>query len=376
MKILYTVYTLSFMGGIERILTEKANYLVEFYDVTIVTCHDTGPCPYPIESAVKRIDLNIDYERLQGLPLFTRAAAYRRLQRQHRAALQKTVDAVSPDVIVCLGGHDTALVPRLITNAKTVWESHFCKRYVSCALKFAQAPFFEKTAQLLKAFLNNRATERYDRMVVLTEEDRRDWRRKNAVVIPNFITANICRVSPLTAKTAVTAGRLVAQKGYDMLIAVWKIVNARLPDWTLEIYGEGPERERLQRQIDDAGLHNAALLKGAARTIGEVYTSASLFLSSSRFEGMPLVMIEAMAAGLPVVSFDYSCGPKDLLQNNAGCIVPPGDCAAFARAVIALAENAEVRRAMGERARQESARYTKEAVMQKWRAFFDGLSGA
>ncbi|WP_319018879.1 glycosyltransferase family 4 protein [Microbispora sitophila] len=225
---------------------------------------------------------------------------------------------------------------------------------------------------------------RHDAVVTLTQADLRTYERSfgkarkdlPAVLaqVPNATPRLNGGVSPLTAKTVVTVGRLTWGKGYDLLIRAWAHVAARHPDWTLRIYGGGPRQEKLQASIDKRGLSERVFLEGPAEDVGAVLADASMFVLSSRHEGMPMVILEAMSKGVPVVSYDCPTGPKEMITHgHDGLLVKPEKIHAMADAICALIEDEDLRREMGANALKTAARYDLDVIGARWEDLLSGL---
>jgi glycosyltransferase involved in cell wall biosynthesis len=365
-KIVYTIYALSNYGGMERILTEKVNYLSTYYDITIITAYNSGLSVYPLSNKIKHIDLGIDYASELKMAILPRILDNLKLKNNHRRKLQEIIDDIQPDIIITLGDMDTDIIPKLKTSAKIMWETHFNRYYQIYDALYNNKPLLIRLIKYSRYFTAKYYAKKYSLFVVLTQEDRKHWRLANSVVMPNFITGNIVTTSNLEIKTAVSVGRLEIQKGYDMLIDIWNMVHEKCPDWNLCIYGEGKERIKLENKINTLHLNECVFLKGVARDMEDVYKNASMFLSSSRYEGMPLAVLEAMSAGLPVVSFDYKCGPKDILVNNSGIIIKAFDKPAFCNAVMDLIKDDVLRKGIGINSKAESLKFKKRTIMEKW----------
>lgn len=175
-------------------------------------------------------------------------------------------------------------------------------------------------------------------------------------------------------KKIISVGRLDSQKGYDILIDVWNIISKKYPDWVLEIYGDGPEKENLQNKINKLGLEKSFLLKGAVKDIQDKYLESSIYVMSSRYEGMPMVLLETMACGLPVISFDCPCGPKDIIKNNEnGFIVKFGNIEQMAEKIEELIIDEEKRKLFGKNARKNIQRYSQDKIMNQWKELFEEL---
>jgi glycosyltransferase involved in cell wall biosynthesis len=216
--------------------------------------------------------------------------------------------------------------------------------------------------------------DRLDALTVLTSHDARDYgallRRTRVEHIPNPLAPLGGGTSTLDAPLVVAAGRLTPQKGFDLLIEAFAQVAERQPAWRLRIYGSGPERARLQKQIGNGNVE----LMGRSRKLGEAMAEASLFVLSSRFEGFGMVLVEAMSKGLPVVSFDCPHGPADIISDGVdGVLVAPGDVDALAAALLELIEDADRRRRYGEAALAKARGYAIETIGPRWDALLGSL---
>ncbi len=223
-----------------------------------------------------------------------------------------------------------------------------------------------------------------DAVTVLTSADEREYgallagARTRVARIPNPLPPATAAppVSAQTAPIIVAAGRLTRQKGFDLLIAAFARIAGQAPAWRLRIYGSGPEKARLQAQIDGLSLSDRVTLMGRSKRLDEAMAEGSLFALSSRFEGFGMVLVEAMAAGLAVVSFDCPHGPADIVSDGEdGLLVPPEDVGGLAAALLALAGDPERRRRIA-RAGLETARgYDLAAVGPRVETLLAALTG-
>ncbi|HEY9524021.1 MAG TPA: glycosyltransferase family 4 protein [Thermopolyspora sp.] len=221
---------------------------------------------------------------------------------------------------------------------------------------------------------------RFHAVVVLTNTDRSDYEKvlpgTRIVRIPNSVHSLDQRHTRHTGKTVIAAGRLVAQKGFDLLIPAFERVVAAHPDWKLRIYGTGPKKTELRALIEDYELGKNISLMGRTDHFDDRLAKASMFVLSSRFEGLPMVMIEAMSHALPVVSFDCPTGPADVITDGVdGVLVPPEDVEALGAAMIRLIDDKELRRRLGEAAVTTVKKYASGVIMPRWEALFADLPG-
>jgi glycosyltransferase involved in cell wall biosynthesis len=213
---------------------------------------------------------------------------------------------------------------------------------------------------------------RLDLVSTLTEGDARAYRkalrgRTRVECMPNGVPDVGGRRAALDAKVVVAAGRLTPQKGFDRLLRAWAEVAPAHPDWELRIFGDGSSAKKLRKQIAELGIGDSAKLMGFTPRLHEEFASASLYVMSSRREGFPMVLLEAMAVGLPVVSFDCPTGPRDIVREGVdGHVVRNGDRHALAEAMKGLMADADRRRAFGAAAIEGARRYELGNIVERW----------
>jgi glycosyltransferase involved in cell wall biosynthesis len=218
-----------------------------------------------------------------------------------------------------------------------------------------------------------------DVLVALTEEDRQAYEkllrgRVRLAVIPNTVHDVDGPAADLASRTVLAAGRLVYQKGYDMLIPAFAQVHAARPDWRLKICGGGELKGTLVEAVAGHGLEEVVELPGPCADLPGEMEQASVYALSSRFEGFPLVLLEAMGKGMAVVAFDCPTGPRDIIDDHRnGILVPPKDVDAFAAGLLELIEDEELRRRCGEAAAETARQYTIDAVGPRWEELFRDL---
>ncbi|MEV4164888.1 glycosyltransferase [Nonomuraea dietziae] len=224
-----------------------------------------------------------------------------------------------------------------------------------------------------------RAYGRFDAVTVLTETDRADYERilpgSRIVRVPNAVHPMERALADHTSATAVAAGRLVPQKGFDLLIPAFQRATQAHQDWRLRIFGTGVKRAELAAMAEAAAPR--VELMGRSDAFHEELAASALYVLSSRFEGLPMVMIEAMAHGLPVVAFDCPTGPGEVITHDVdGVLVPPQDVGALTRAITELIEDEPRRRRLGAQAVRTVEAYSTQAVAPKWLELFNDLQTA
>lgn len=276
--------------------------------------------------------------------------------------------------MVSLYPSESSFIPDIKDGSKKVLEIHYCKFF---RLQYGRKGLLGMIDRW-RTWQDERIVRRFDKFVVLTNEDRGYWGNlPNICVIPNAAMFVAERYANMSAKRVIAVGRLDYQKGFDRLIQAWEIVykSGKYNDWRLDIFGQGEWKEMLQGMIDERGLNSSAFINKPTKNIGEEYADSAMLVTSSNYEGFPMVMIEAMACGLPVVAFDFKCGPKDIISDGKnGLIIRNGDIGALAEGMMRLMEDTENRKRMSLNARKIVDTYSEMVVMDKWIGLFNNLT--
>lgn len=380
LKIVYITPALYMAGGVERVLTLKANYFAENfgYDITIILTEGKGkPLFYLLSEKIKIINLNIGFEELWTCSFIKKIWVYLRKQRQFKKLLTNELMRLHPDITVSLLRREINFLCDINDGSRKVGEMHINR---------ANYRNFEANdTNILKTFFARlwmkslvRKLQRLDRFVVLTEEDSHSWQElSNVIVIPDplsFPLSTACH-SQLTNKRVIAVGRYVYQKGFDLLLKAWAKIEKQYPDWCLDIFGDG-DQEPYVALANDLGVDsNCCTLHGPTSNIRQQYQDSSLFVFSSRFEGFGMVLVEAMACGLPVVSFACPCGPRDIVKNGEdGLLVENGNVEALASAMVRLMGDESLRRKMSEKAKENVGRFSIEQIAQQWQKMYKELT--
>ncbi|MBC9713862.1 glycosyltransferase [Streptomyces sp. TRM66268-LWL] len=213
-----------------------------------------------------------------------------------------------------------------------------------------------------------------DRMLTLTREDADLWIRKgldHVGAMPNPLPFFPDTPSPRRAKTVVSIGRLHEEKGVDLLLEAWALLAPDHPDWTLAIYGAGEEEQALRRQCAQLGIEASVQWRGRTDDVPAALRESCVFALSSRGEGFPLALMEAMATGVPCVAFDVAPGVREIITDGAdGFLAPPGDTRQLARHLATLMGDSDLRDLMGDSARQNIQRYATDLIVDRWETLF------
>jgi Glycosyltransferase len=213
-----------------------------------------------------------------------------------------------------------------------------------------------------------------DRLLLLTQEDADSWIRNgmnHAGAIANPMPLLPSRFSPRSAKVVASIGRLAEQKGVDMLLDAWAEASVGRADWRLRIYGTGEDEALLKQQCTRLGLDDSVEFAGRTDDVEGVLCESSVFVQSSRGEGFPLALMEAMACGVPCVAFDCAPGVREIIRDEEdGLLAAVGNTSALARQLGRLLDDSELRDTMGERARVNIRRYAPNVIEQRWEDLF------
>lgn len=377
MKLIYCIHSTYNPGGMERVLLNKVTYFSHLpgWEVAVVTTdqHQRPPF-YPFPEKVCMTDLDINYSEDNEKGAWKKITGYLRKRKEHKRKLTALLLKEKPDIVVSLYPSESSFIPDIKDGSRKVLELHYCKFFRLQYGRKGLLGWIDK----LRTRQDEQIVRRFDKFVVLTNEDRGYWGDlPNIEVIPNAAMHVSDAYSDVMNKRVIAVGRLDYQKGFDRLIQAWELVQhtGKFTNWKLDIYGQGEWREMLQQMIDKAELQNTVCLNWPTKQIGEEYVKSDMLVMSSNYEGFPMVMIEAMACGLPVVSFDYKCGPKDIIQSGInGLLVPNGDIQALADAMMKVMEDEAYRKMLSLNARKVVDTYSEQAVMAQWIRLFTSIT--
>ena len=375
LKLVYVTPALYMAGGVERVLTLKANYFAEHfgYDITIILTEGKDkPLFYPLSDKIKVINLDINFEVLWTCSFIKKVFVYLKKQRQYKKLLTAELMRIHPDITISLLRREINFINEIHDGSKKIGELHV-NRANYRNFKTEEANWLKNLfARFWSHGLVNHL-KKLDKLVVLTEKDREAWvELDNVVSIPNPLSFIPSSVSRMTEKRVICVARYSHEKGIDLLLKAWKEVESQIDDWRLDVFGEG-ERFPYEQLIDNLGIDRArCALNGRTTDVEKEYCDSSIFVLSSRFEGFGMVIVEAMACGLPVVAFDCPWGPQAIISDGEdGLLVENGNPSALAQGLIALIKDDGKRRVMSEAALRNVQRFQIEHIAQQWKFLFE-----
>ena len=374
MKIFYVYTALTTKGGADRVITEKANWLAEHgYEVAIVTDTQMGRPPvFPLSLRVRLIDLAIDFSKEYGHNFLLRTIIYFKLMWIYRRKMTELLMEERPDIVISTLGRDIAFITKIKDGSKKIGEAHTTKHFIrNFHLLESRNIFFRYLTKYFR-WRMDKQVGKLDSLVVLTQQHADDWKGLTPVcVIPNALSFYPKHTSSCENKKAIAVGRYNDAKGYDYLISAWNIVHHRYPDWILNVYGSGEYYEQVVLWIKEWNLEKSIILHEPTTHIMEKYQESSICVLSSRYEGFPMVLLEAMACGVPVVSFDCPYGPRNIIHHEVdGLLVEYLNTHALAENISNLIEHESLRKQLGKNARNNIVRFSRENVMKMWENLF------
>lgn len=391
-KIAFCTPALYSTGGVERVVSFKASFFAEQlgYDVTIIVTEGRGrDCYFPLSDRVKVINFELGFEELWRVSFLKKVFLYLIKQRQYKRLLKTELMRIRPDITISMLRREINFLTDIQDGSKKIGELHVNRANYrnfeaneSNILKRLFAKFW------MRSLVGK--LRRLDQLVVLTDKSKASWPElSNVTVIPDPITILREKETVNSVKFAVagkrgvgvnrvvTIGRYAYQKGYDLLLQAWAEIS-RIRDlengeeWTLDIFGQGDQADYRQLMTELGIDTDCCHLNGPIEDVVKVYQDSSIFVLSSRFEGFGMVLVEAMACGLPVVSFDCPAGPDEIITDGVdGLLVPSGDVHALAEKLMVLISDENLRRRLGQQARQTAQRYDMATLADQWTALFE-----
>lgn len=377
LKLVYITPSIHTADGAARVLTLKANYFAEHYgyDITIILTEAKGqPFFYHVSDKIKIINYDLDFEQLWNCPFWKKFFIYIPKQLKFKKLLKRDLMRIHPDITISLLRREINFLNGIHDGSKKIGEIHVhrdnYRNFKDENSNFIMDAFAKLWSRQL---LNN--LKKLDRFVVLTDKDRKAWTElDNVVTIPNPSPFMPTTVSPLTEKRIIAVARYSHEKGIDLLLEAWAKVEKRTKEWRLDVYGDG-DTTAFNALIDRLGIdRNRCRLNGRTGDIEKEYLRSSIAVCSSRFEGFGMIIIEAMACGLAVVSFDCPWGPQSIIKNGEdGFLVENGNIEKMADALVRLIEDDNKRHTFAKNAIQNVKRFQMDRIAEQWRELFENV---
>ena len=358
-KICFVTFDMCIVGGVEQVTSGLCNSLVEDYEVHLVSFLHTSELKYNLDPRVK-------YTYFEPV-----AMRISELRRKHNTTLYDYFEKNGIDVAIIEGNYSGYISYTRRNNTKT-------------KIVFADHGAILNQIKDLKTTLARILASRYaDKTVTLTEKNLRQYRKlfllpkRKLTYIYNWIDMGIPHSDSYNAdsKRIVSAGRFSREKGFDLLIKAMAPVLKRHRDWTLDIFGDGEFFEDIKAMAKDFGISDSVNFLGMRSDLRERYVDYAMYVLPSYHEGLPLVLLEAKLNRLPIVSFDISTGPSEIVENGVnGILIKPYDTEKMAEAVCSLIENGELRQKMSDSSKNGIEKFSKETIKNRWKSLIEELS--
>ena len=346
MKICFLEGDMSRSGGTERMTAWLANKLCKTHQVSILSLRQAKG------QVFFRLDAAVSY---QVLPTFSgKLGILQQIRWIHRYIKDHNIDHV---INVDTGIGFYGILAAKGTGAKTVTWEH--------------GNFYNNWGSRMFPHFRRYAARRSHAMVVLTQRDKQNYETNISRCVPVHVIPNPAQMGQNTfdpaSRTILSVGHLLENKGYHRAVEMAAKVLPGHPDWQWIICGEGPERPRLEAMIKEAGLENQMKLPGLITDMAAVYEKAAMLVMTSDMEGLPMVLLEGKAHGLPLLSFDIMTGPADIIDDGInGYLVKPFDSDAMAQKLNELIENNTLRQQMSDHAAIGMEKFAEDTILNAW----------
>ena len=379
MKIVYCLNSIRGIGGMQRVTIVKVNALAEIEgnDIyVVVTDNKNASEVEKLSPKVHLVDLDINYyDGDTGRSKIANIIVYKQKIRKHKKILYTLLKDLKPDIVVSVGGFEKYLLLSMKNRSwKVIREFHFERNY---RIKHSKTTFDKLMAYATDFYDFHFKEKKYDKIFLLTNEDRKiNWDGyEKSIVMPNPVSFMCTNPSTLTDKCVVMVGRLDPIKNCGAAVRAFKTVAERHPDWVLKIYGGGSEKQLIEKLVNDMGLQDNVLVMGYSSDVKDVYCNSSISVMTSRSEGFPMSMIESLECGVPVVSYECPCGPKEIiLDGSNGFLVPVDDEQALSNRICQLIEDEGLRHQMGQAAKLKAKDYHLDHIINQWMDLFRDLT--
>lgn len=382
MRIMIMHRSYALVGGAERVITDKANYLAKAGHQLMLVSYEQGqhPLPYELQPSVQYRDLDCRFFTLSKYSLPMHLYHFFRLKRKFRRNLRAVTAEFKPDVVVLASDWQTLISAVIDTVSPVPVIAEFHNTYDYVMRKVGTSEGWLKT-RLTQLFFQQtiKGLGRCAQLVVLTESDARGWRQhfQNVTVIPNPVTQypDVIDDVPKDRGRIIFVGRFNHEKRIDRLITAFSMIADKYPDWHVDIFGDGNEKQNLLNQIKEMKLEERVIIHEPTKAIYDEYKRSEMLVLCSEHEASPLVLVEAMACGVPCVSLDCPNGPREIIQDGeTGLLAKDGDVEDLSAKIEWLIVHEAERLEMGKKARVYAATRRQSVVMEKWEDLYTRIN--
>ena len=357
MRILYLIPKLNVSSGVAKVVSLKANFLSEIqnHEVAIVTQNKGNePLFFELNDTIQLFDILLKGKAISFL-------------FSYKDQIHKILKSFKPDLIVIADNGLKALLFNFFIKTKipVVLEIH-CSKYVS---EKENTSFYAKIIHKTIVKIRALGIKKFSNIVMLSEESKKEWKLKRAKIIPNPI-AQPQLLSDLSTRKIICVTRNSFEKGLDRIIPISKAIQSKYPDWSFDVYCNEKGFYDIKRMITRHKLTNMNLHK-PTKEIDQAYLKSSIYISTSRFEVFPLVILEAMSFGLPIVAYDCQIGNKSILKKDFAFLIEDGNENKFIDKLQTLILDKSMQIEMGRKAQLESLKYEPNIILNEYSSYLN-----
>lgn len=379
MRILIIHRSFALVGGAERVITDKANYLANEGHELMLVSYEQGnhPLPYELHPSVQYRDLDCRFFTLSKYSFLLHAYHYLKIKRQLYERLRNTIADFNPEMVV-LASDWQKLMDCVIGAASpipVIAEFHNAYDYIMRKVGVSEG-WLKKIMTRLYCRQTIKSIGKCAQLVTLTEGDAKCWRQhfKNVTVIPNPLTyyPDVIDDIPKDHGRIIFVGRFNHEKRIDRLINAFSMIARKYQNWHVDIFGEGNEKDNLLKQISSMDLEGRVVIHEPTNAIYDEYKRSEMLVLCSEHEAYSLVLVEAMSCGVPCVSMDCPCGPREIIKNGInGLLSKNGDIEDLSAKIEWMIIHERERNEMGQAAREFAATRQLHVVMKKWEYIYN-----
>lgn len=352
-NVCFVMYDFSILGGAEQVGVNLANALCSEYNVFIYSiCGNGEDIPYKVQNKI-----SVEYGKCKKERI-------RRLIGMNFQKFKQYVQQNNIDVVIAIGGYASTIISftRFFTRAK----------YVFCDHGALRNQWKEKDITCMRWL----CAKIYHKIVVLTDITKKDYSErfhipeKKVVRIYNWISPELAvgeHKYDTESKKILSVGRFGSEKGQDLLVCVAEQVLPKYPEWSWEVFGDGENFDSIKKSVLEKKLDRKLILKGNVKNVSELYDQYSMFVLTSYREGLPLVLLEAKICKLPMISFDVDTGPREIIDQENGILIPPYDCEKMAEVIEKLIKDKEYRLSLSKGTDCNIDKFDYENILKQWR---------
>lgn len=368
MKILFLADQVYLHGGIEKVLSQKANYLADLSsdEIFIVTYNQKGNKKvYNFSDKIIWRDLDVNYEIKKSY------FSHENLRKvpKHISTLKKCFEEIKPDIIIsCSFGPDFYFLPFIKKSIPKIKEFHGSRYFYAQQEKTLKKKLLTQLTKIIE--------KNYSAIVALNEDEKHFYNNNIIAVIPNPAERSEY-LAGLNSKKIMAAGRISPVKNFGELIEIFSRLSKEFPEWELHFFGEDylGTQKKLQEKVFTFKLEHRIKFKGKVSDLKKEMENYSIFTMTSETECFPMVLLEALSVGLPIISYDSPTGPKFIIKNDEDSfLIPYKNLDIFTAKLKELMQNEHLRQKMGEKGPENVQRFDIENVMSQWKILFHLLT--